>query len=496
MERPNIALIVLDSFRYDHLWRSVRGEPLCPHLSDFAEGATSFENAIAPAAFTGPTHVSLLTGRTPADHKLFTLAQLTGARLPAPHLVGLLQSRGYVCVAFTANPWISRSTALGRDFDILISAGALTRPAPFAVEEGMGRKLARRARALVRSFLPRSMRPTAGPSCAELLVQTERLLRSVPTVLRTLRAQWPTRPVFLFCNLMVTHDPYLFEPRDAGLARPEGMGGRIAPRRFQKDYWFDLLGVEPISEQQLARIRWAYAASVCLADRAAGRLVRAIDECLGAEDTDVVLTADHGECLGEYGVFDHGLFLYEPLVHVPLLVRSPALGVGLRVERPVQNHWAWSLLVERAGVSAEARAAPAQGSLTGPDASGPAGTPMHSFSHDGAAMERLAVALRVAAQFGVEAERVRPTALDGHLQAVRLGGRVLIQTCSGATKGFRIQEGPVEREVFGEDLEQLRLDLRPHLVAAKELAAGGPAGSGADVGDPVLGRLRDLGYVD
>jgi len=31
VQGPNIALIVLDSFRYDHLWQSVRGEPLCPH---------------------------------------------------------------------------------------------------------------------------------------------------------------------------------------------------------------------------------------------------------------------------------------------------------------------------------------------------------------------------------------------------------------------------------------------------------------------------------
>src|SRR5207244_1124948 len=52
----------------------------------------------------------------------------------------------------------------------------------------------------------------------------------------------------------------------------------------------------------------------------------------------VVVTADHGECLGEHGQVGHiGRMLYEPLLHVPLIVKFPGAGRPRgRTDRPVQ----------------------------------------------------------------------------------------------------------------------------------------------------------------
>jgi choline-sulfatase len=52
--------------------------------------------------------------------------------------------------------------------------------------------------------------------------------------------------------------------------------------------------------------------------------------------TAVVLTADHGEGLGDHGLMEHGLHLYEELVQVPLILRAPGLPPGRRVSGPVQ----------------------------------------------------------------------------------------------------------------------------------------------------------------
>jgi Flp pilus assembly protein TadD len=50
------------------------------------------------------------------------------------------------------------------------------------------------------------------------------------------------------------------------------------------------------------------------------------------EDTIVVLVADHGEGLGEYGEKTHGMFIYRPTTRVPLLIRYPgAVPAGARV---------------------------------------------------------------------------------------------------------------------------------------------------------------------
>ncbi len=50
----------------------------------------------------------------------------------------------------------------------------------------------------------------------------------------------------------------------------------------------------------------------------------------------VVLTSDHGESLGEHGEETHGIFTYEPTLHVPLIVWGP-LGGGREVAEPVQH---------------------------------------------------------------------------------------------------------------------------------------------------------------
>ena len=49
----------------------------------------------------------------------------------------------------------------------------------------------------------------------------------------------------------------------------------------------------------------------------------------------MIVTADHGELLGEHG-WEHGNHLYLPLIHVPLVIRAPArVRAGVRVRRTV-----------------------------------------------------------------------------------------------------------------------------------------------------------------
>lgn len=73
----------------------------------------------------------------------------------------------------------------------------------------------------------------------------------------------------------------------------------------------------------IPRLRAAYDAEVWFTDQQVGRLLRHIAEQPWAEDTAVIVTADHGEAFGEHGHWGHGRELWEPLVRVPLLVFVP-----------------------------------------------------------------------------------------------------------------------------------------------------------------------------
>jgi arylsulfatase A-like enzyme/Tfp pilus assembly protein PilF len=67
----------------------------------------------------------------------------------------------------------------------------------------------------------------------------------------------------------------------------------------------------------------AYDGEVAYADAQVGRLVEALDARRLAERTIVVVTADHGESLGEHGEQTHGMLIYDATVRVPLIVSAP-----------------------------------------------------------------------------------------------------------------------------------------------------------------------------
>jgi arylsulfatase A-like enzyme/Flp pilus assembly protein TadD len=95
----------------------------------------------------------------------------------------------------------------------------------------------------------------------------------------------------------------------------------------------------PYAPPEPFRTRYAdrpYDGEIAEVDAQLGRLLAELDRQGVAERTVVVVVGDHGEELGEHGELTHGLLLYEPSLHVPLLLRVPGiLPNGWVVETPV-----------------------------------------------------------------------------------------------------------------------------------------------------------------
>ena len=66
-----------------------------------------------------------------------------------------------------------------------------------------------------------------------------------------------------------------------------------------------------------------YTAEIAFADAQIGRLLETLDRRKLLDRTIVVVAADHGESLGDHGERDHGIFVYESVLHVPLIIRAP-----------------------------------------------------------------------------------------------------------------------------------------------------------------------------
>ncbi len=71
--------------------------------------------------------------------------------------------------------------------------------------------------------------------------------------------------------------------------------------------------------------RTPYDAEVAYADAMLGRLVESLRAAGQIDRTLILVTADHGESLGEHGETTHGLFVYESTLHVPMIVSGPAV---------------------------------------------------------------------------------------------------------------------------------------------------------------------------
>ena len=82
-------------------------------------------------------------------------------------------------------------------------------------------------------------------------------------------------------------------------------------------------GRRPFSDAEREHLVRLFDGNVAFADHVIGALRRAIEAERPWDRTVVIVAADHGEELHERGWIGHNVQLYEPSVHVPLIVRFP-----------------------------------------------------------------------------------------------------------------------------------------------------------------------------
>ncbi|MDZ4384706.1 MAG: sulfatase-like hydrolase/transferase, partial [Nitrospirota bacterium] len=115
MRRPNIILLVLDTVRADRLSCYNYTRKTTPFLESLAEEGVTFEQAIAPAPWTLPSHVSMFTGMLPSKHG----AHRDHHKFDTPYvtLAQLLSEYGYRTAGFSNVQWVDHVTGAVRGFE-------------------------------------------------------------------------------------------------------------------------------------------------------------------------------------------------------------------------------------------------------------------------------------------------------------------------------------------------------------------------------------------
>ncbi|MGD8395966.1 MAG: sulfatase, partial [Candidatus Eiseniibacteriota bacterium] len=299
---PNIILISIDTLRYDHM--SVHGyaRQTTPHLDAFAATAVRFSQATTPRPKTTPSVASMLTGLYPHSHGVRRLVDHLHPRNVT--LAEVLRNAGYRTGAIVCNYVLNaEGTGLGEGFDFYHD----TTP------EYDGTQL------------------DAAPA--------------TDIAIRWLHEQGDT-PVFLWLHYMDPHGPYASPPPFDQAFVSESRGRRLAP----------LDAIPPVArlgdETDIDVYVDQYDGEILYTDHQVQRLLADLDARGLRDRTIVVVTADHGESLGDHDYyFEHGLYVYDDCARIPLMMRHPGGRAGIVVDAPVELIDLYPTLLDLAGLA-------------------------------------------------------------------------------------------------------------------------------------------------
>jgi arylsulfatase len=312
----NVVLVTYDSLRADHCGYMGYGRDTTPTLDRLAGDGLVFENAVASGVPTIASMTSVMTGRhSLASPEVGRTDEQREQVTSRPKLAEVLSREGYATGAMSPNPPASSYFGFDEGFDWF--------------EDFLDRDEGLVERAWNRVF----RRSIEGGGLSTYL----RLARNVVTKNEILRPwedfydrilSWRERveePYFLWVLLLEPHHPWV-PPTDEQ---------RWSSRRdkyvaFRQYFEMFNNGWEPdFSPRERQRLIDLYDDSTRYGDRFLDRLGRDLAE----DDPVFVVHADHGEEFGAHGRYGHQPYLYEDLIHVPLVVSNA--GREGRVERPV-----------------------------------------------------------------------------------------------------------------------------------------------------------------
>jgi arylsulfatase A-like enzyme len=333
---PNVVLIVLDAVGASSL--SAYGYPrrTTPRLDSFAADAVRYTRATTVSPWSVPSHASLFTGLIPDEHGAGrALRDGEGPLRPAPlpgalrTLAEALSQRGHATAAISANPLVAPAMNLAQGFRHFDA-----RPSPKSPSVGYTPLIVR-----LKAVLPAAL--VAEPLMAFFPSAYRSAEEITDSAIAWLEARDHAQPYFLFLNYMDAHTPYVpragFRDRFPGRSpRLPSFGLPTAPE-IQS-------GLRPIAPDERAHLRALYDSSIAYLDHEVGRLLDHLLQQKDNERTWIIVTSDHGEALGEHGRLGHDCILYQEVLAVPLIVRSPrvpgpwAVDAAERVDtRPIQT---------------------------------------------------------------------------------------------------------------------------------------------------------------
>ena len=312
----NVVVITSDAMRGDMLGANGNREVKTPNLDALAAKGVDFERAYTNITTTTPSHATLFTSLYPFDHRAYSNTGRISDKIVT--MFEVLRDAGWHTAAIVNFAWLN-------------------------------------------------------PEVSNIVQGVEELARCVHVRKADKTNKWvfsfldsrkgAAKPFMLWIHYGDTHTPYYAPGKYARMYYPAGRNPRAAKPGSLQKIWH--LFPEHLRDNKYTK-RWLNGitdadyviatnkGSVSWVDEQVGRLIDRLKSNGEWKNTIFVFTSDHGESLGEHGLWFIHAGLYEPTAHIPLIIRVPGGPSGVKLDVPVSLVDIMPTLLARLGVAAPA----------------------------------------------------------------------------------------------------------------------------------------------
>lgn len=352
-DQPNIVLFMVDQLTSFVL--NSYGGTICktPNIDALAARGTVFENAYCPYPLCAPSRFGMMSGRLPSRIGAFD----NGAEFTAstPTFAHYLRNAGYYTCISGKMHFVGPDQFHG--FEERLTTEIYPADMSWTPDADFRDYNKDEERKYVFGASTTETVRDAGPAARSMQIDyDEDVIHHAVRELYTRARSADKRPFMMTVSLTQPHDPYVTTQHywdkydDADIEDPMVPHIPVDERdpHSQSLYYHYAQDKVDLTDQDYRNARRGYYGMISCTDDHLGRVMSAIDDAGFGEDTVVIFASDHGDMIGERGMWFKKT-LFDPAVRVPIIIAQPN-GQQSRVSAPASLLDIFPTLLDIAGV--------------------------------------------------------------------------------------------------------------------------------------------------
>lgn len=351
-KRPNIILVVMDALTACDMDVYGYHRQTTPFITEWAKNAIVYTRAYSSSNWTTPAMMSMLTGQRPWTHGVWYRAYFNPVHNYENNLPKVLKNHGYNVYGFVQNHYAHPEVlGLGDYFSIKEKSYTFSLPAEslqskvqrYFVHRPIFAEWVLNVQPVINALINHARIPMRTTLVPPELVY-DRFLNFFSQ--KSKESKNNTKPFFALLHVLPPHTAYLPPEPYLGLYGDPGRFGTDTEqeRIIRKEY-------PPEMQPEIDILRKRYDEYILYSDKQFELFMSRLAQTVDMSNTVIIFTSDHGESFS-HGYQEHdGPYLYEQLVHVPLIIRTPGTKSGTRINVPVEQISIAPTILELAGIS-------------------------------------------------------------------------------------------------------------------------------------------------